>query len=290
MTQAVRIPVFAEGTGAERAAVAAAGTLLAEALGLEVECAFPGDLAAVDGPAILVTVLSDAAERADEPWPQTEARLRARYEVLSQDPARAVFICTIFRHVGHDLPPDEAKRRRVRIRRLNLLALELSRELGVMVADVDRDLSDIGGLAFATDYRLAGPYAVHAAGRCIAMAIAHVGLDEFASIAAQDTALERLRAYQPPRAADAGPAPLKLGGYVRTVRANQRVQTVEYAEAPVDDELAATQFKRLLGGRIGVKDAAALLRKAVATRGVKQSATLVFNGLWRMAGGRLARR
>ena len=292
MAEVSRIPIFADVSTGEQAAVAAAAEQLSGVLGQPVDCIFPDSLetAATDGPCILVTSLVADVEGPDAPWPETEARLRARYEALCQDPARVVFVCTVFRHVGRDLPPVEAKRRRVLIRRLNRLALELSRELGVMVADIDRDLSDIGGLAFETDYRLLGAYAPAAAGKSIALAIAHVGLDEFASFAAQEAVLEQLRAYQPPQAADTGPALLKTGGYLRTVRANKRVQTVEYADEPVDDDLAASQFKRLLSGGLSVKDVTALFRKAVATRGLKQSISLVFTGLWRVAGGRLARR
>lgn len=264
-------------------------TALAQAAGgqVAVACGLRDALDAppvVDGPCILITSMASEVERADQPWPEAEARLRARYEALSQDPRRVVFVCTVFRHVSRDGEPTEAMRRRARIRRLNLLALELSRELGVMVADIDRDLADVGGLAFETDYRLSGPYAAAAAGKSIAMAVAHVGLDEFASFAIQEAALDLLRAYQPPQAADQGPAPLKIGGFVHTVRANQRVQTVEYAEEPADDAIAASHVKRLLSGKIGFKDATALLSEALAKRGVKGSAALLFSGLKRAAG------
>ena len=61
----------------------------------------------------------------------------------------AVYLCTIFR-VCDDAAALE------RIRRLNLLAAELSHDLDIGVIDFDRQFADIGARTLETSYRLEG--------------------------------------------------------------------------------------------------------------------------------------
>lgn len=300
MTSPSRIPIQALVTAGERPALARAAELLSGSLtqagdGLwTVDCTFPDSADAIrsaPGPSVVVTSLMAEVDLFDEPWPAAEARLRAQYEALCADDRRTVFVCTLLRHVSRELPFDEAQKRRIRIRRLNFLAVELSREIGLLVADVDRDLADIGALALQTDYRLQGPYASAAAGKSMAMALLLVGLDAFAPFEIQDAARERLKAYRPPQDAPAAPALLRVGGYVGSVRSRQRTQVVEYADAVADDTVVASNIKRLLSGKIGLHDAAAILKGAVAARGLRPAAARLLLGLKKAAGDAwLARR
>ena len=100
-------------------------------------------------------------------------------------------ICTIFRVVadrarlsrgGASLPLIE------RIRRLNRLAAELSRETGCYVADIDRTMADVGARKTQADYRLSTPAAAEAAGHAIAWALLSGPLDDVVSPEVQEKA------------------------------------------------------------------------------------------------------
>jgi hypothetical protein len=58
-----------------------------------------------------------------------------------------------------------------RIRRLNLMALELSQASGANVIDIDGVLAFIGALPLGTDYLLASPIAAAVAGDAIVSAL-----------------------------------------------------------------------------------------------------------------------
>jgi hypothetical protein len=75
-----------------------------------------------------------------------------------------VFLCSIFRACD-----DEALLER--IRRLNLLAAEVSHETGAAVIDFDRHFAHVGARALQTDYRLRGAEAAEAAARIIVDAL-----------------------------------------------------------------------------------------------------------------------
>jgi hypothetical protein len=277
----------------ERAAAAKAAELVAQALSDASnqawsatcdEVASAEDVGQGRGPTVLVTSLTADLDSLDQPWPEVEARVRARYGAWLQTPGLTVFICTLFRHVARTSATDEVEKRRARIRRLNALALELSRELGVMIADVDRDLAAIGARAYDTDHRLQGPYAAAAAGKSIALALLHVGLDDFAPFPLQETAREQVRAYQPPQAIEGAPAPLNFRANVVAVRLRQRVQVAEYADGPADTAAVASHVKRLLSGQIGLGKAAMILTRSVAKHGLKPAFARLLKGL-RMAVG-----
>jgi len=84
-----------------------------------------------------------------EPIDRVDARLR---DELGRLTARqtAVYICTIFRACEDDAARLE------RIRRLNLLAADLSHDLDIGVIDFDRQFADIGARTLETSYRLEG--------------------------------------------------------------------------------------------------------------------------------------
>ena len=107
-----------------------------------------------------------------------------------------VFVCTLLRHAELD-DPDLALHRRIRIRRLNLLAADISRQSGAFVIDIDRRLADVGARRLGTDYRLHGATAADLAGNAIAREILVNGLDALASAEVQDRARAALARCQP---------------------------------------------------------------------------------------------
>jgi len=112
---------------------------------------------------IVITSFLSEMDRCRDPWIAVEQRLRAKYESLVCHRNLIIFVCTVFRHVPWDQESNMVDARRVRIRRLNLLAAEFSRRLGIYVIDLDRALADIGAHSLQTDYRLAGNAATEAA-------------------------------------------------------------------------------------------------------------------------------
>lgn len=95
-----------------------------------------------------------------------------------QEEAPQVFLCTIFRHVPDRDRAGGTCEELVRIRALNLMAVELSHALGVAVIDVDRALAHLGARMLRTDFRLNGSRAALAAGHAMACALLAGGLDE----------------------------------------------------------------------------------------------------------------
>jgi hypothetical protein len=282
--KAISIATFA--SPAERAAVEAAGRhierVLSEATGQawRVERQDLESLEAVTGGAPLVTSFSLEVD-VDEPWPATEARLRARYAGLGES-GEPVFICTVLRHV-RDPDPAESLRRRVRIRRLNLLAADISRESGAFVIDIDRVLADIGAEGLATDYRLAGAAAGDQAAKCIAMAIIVNGLDAFADFEALDRARDLMAQYQPSRALPADLRPRQLVAMGRGPR--RQVAAVEQV-AP--DAKRALLLQQILKREIGLGVALRMVAKSVQRQGLRRSAQMLAVALRRLASKRLA--
>lgn len=132
----------------------------------------PASLASL---AVVVVSLLPALAQIDEPWPSVEARWRSLATSLMESGVSMVFLCTIFRRTT-----DRATRARLveRIRRLNLLAIDLSHDLGLTVVDIDRVFAHIGGRTLQCDFRPTGPIAAEVAGYVVARAFLSAGLDE----------------------------------------------------------------------------------------------------------------
>ena len=83
--------------------------------------------------------------------PMDRVRMRLTDQMGKFDRRRtAVYLCTIFRACENDAPLLE------RIRRLNLMAANLSHDLDIGVIDFDRQFADIGARTLQTSYRLEG--------------------------------------------------------------------------------------------------------------------------------------
>ena len=109
------------------------------------------------------------------------------FEKLLEGPSE-VFICTIFRHVPGRVRASGNDETLERIRRLNLLAVELSHSLGLRVVDYNRVLAHFGARPLATDYRLGGNLATYVAGHTLASAILANGIDELVDPQVQEGA------------------------------------------------------------------------------------------------------
>jgi hypothetical protein len=180
MTLARPIRIEARADATERPWLAAGAEMLSECLASAApDYAWPVQLniAPPDAeappaftPSAIVLSLSPEVGRIDEPIAVTQGRWRDRLRRLAATGA-PVFVCTVFRHVPDRGGAGAPSKRLERIRRLNLMAAELSRELGVLVVDLDRALAHIGGYELATDYRLGGVAGADVAGHTLAWSL-----------------------------------------------------------------------------------------------------------------------
>jgi hypothetical protein len=188
---------------AEGPALTAAGQQLSACLGAAVGQAWPiqlglrGAVSEIETEApgtVIVASLLVGAEQVDDPWATAEASWRERvHALLALGPP--LIICTIFRVVvgrarlsPAGAPPPVLER----IRRLNRLALELSRQTGCYVADIDRAMAHLGGRALQADYRLASQPAAEVAGHTLAWTLLSGPLDDIVPPEIQ----EQARAHQ----------------------------------------------------------------------------------------------
>jgi hypothetical protein len=234
-------------------------------------------LAAPTG-AVVVTSLLTALDQLDIPWADSVQTLNETYAKLAErgDP---VMVSTILRHVPPGEDPGRVDALRLRIRRLNLLATELSREFGAFVIDLDRVIADIGAIHLQTDYRLGGEIAPAVAGNAMALCIVANALDDFVAFELQDKARAILAAYRPPVGAVIEIKPHELMALGRG-RHRQRVQTVTDAH---QDGHASWVIKQVLNGQIGPREAADKFVQAIQKRGVKESLVLLASGAARLA-------
>jgi hypothetical protein len=128
-------------------------------------------------PTAIIVSLAPEASRTDEPFAGTQARWRTYLEAL-QAAGAPVFVCTVFRHVRERDKDGGASPVLERIRRLNMMAAELSHDLGVAVIDIDRAFAHIGGRILQTDYRQGGVLAAEVAGHTTVWSLLSFGLDE----------------------------------------------------------------------------------------------------------------
>lgn len=194
-TAAMRLRAFVAPT--EAAAVEDAARRLAKRLAAagapapEVAVELVGSqdaLAAATDRAIVIWSLLPEVEAAVQDWPATQTRLTGVCEMLAGRSDQPLFLCTVVRHAPPELDEAAGVELRTAIRRLDLLAIELSHATGLNVIDLDRAVADIGALNLETDFRLAGPAAAKAAGREIARSILSAGLDDWIAPEIQERA------------------------------------------------------------------------------------------------------
>ena len=280
------IPIVAMVSMAERAAVDGACRNIVRALGeargtpWQCDCRFvPGhaDLQNAHAGSILVSSLVLEVD-APEPWTDVQQRLHGIYAGLCArgDP---VFICTVLRHTGAGEP--DASRRRIRIRRLNLLAAEISREHGAFVIDIDRQLADVGARRLGTDYRLQGAAAADMAGNAIAMEIILNGLDTLASVDVQDRARAMLADYK-----SAVALPEIRPNNLMSMGQGRRKQIVTAIIDTDQEAHVGWLIQQVLRRQITPLEASNKLLQAVRRRGAKESLAVLASGVARLIGKR----
>ena len=228
---------------------------------------------------IMVTSLLPELERIKEPWTQTEKRLRAAYGKIAER-GLPVFICTILRRVGNDVDSVTADALMVRIRRLNLLAAEISHETGASVIDLDRVLADIGARRLQTDHRLGGEIAAEMAGHTIAMTLTENALDAFIPYETQDAVREILARNRPVIPADGGSRDdLTIKKGFRSMGLGRRKQVV----LPVvytDRQLYVGRFlQQVVRGKVGPGEMWETLTQAVRHHGLGGTIVLLASSL-----------
>jgi hypothetical protein len=289
MTEKSQIPIAAFVSENERAAVVLAIGHIARALSHAAavpwtcDCIFSSDLKTSQqgsDDAIMITSLLPEIESL-ESWPQIEQRLRSTYTILCES-GTPVFICTILRHIGGDEKPEAADTLRIRIRQLNLLAAEISRETGAFVIDLDRVLADIGARRLQTDYRLAGTTAAEMAGHFMALTVIGNGLDAFVPFEIQDAASVFLAASRPALAeVDCAKPELTLRKNLLSMGQGRRKQVVSPVLHTVHDSHVGWVIRQVLKGMIGPTEAFRRLIQVVRRRGVRESTALLASGLSR---------
>ena len=185
--------------------------------------------------------------RQDTDWPTIEAQWREaasalRSGVMAQ--GIPVFVVTIFRHLA---PEDSASL--PRLRRLNLLAAQLSQEFGLFVIDLDRVLAHRGGLELGTDARLGGALGQRVAADTIGDTLLGTGIDHLVDDAAVQQAIEHHRRHR-----EAGQSrlsvPQELMRLERT-RVKSRTQVFGIQRDLIDDRSLAGLLRDVRAGRVG---------------------------------------
>ncbi len=273
------LAISADVAATERAAVLRAAERLNESLRDAAKAPFRIELVPTGSPkALRLTSLAHEVD-AEDAWPVVEARLRARYAALAAE-AEPVFVLTVFRCV-RSVEAHERSARLVRIRRLNLLAANLSHDHGIMVVDIDRALADLGAARIQADYRLAGAKATDAAARVIALALLSEALEPHLSGEIQDAVRAGLLAGEESAELPAAVRPqqlMALGGGRR-----RRTVSIEPATAELRHLFL---LRQILKGRIRFGDAVTILLRAVRHVGPERAAPMLLDAMRRLVGSR----
>jgi hypothetical protein len=281
MTSADCIPILAAVTPDERDVVETAAKKIADALSQAAgktwtcRCDFVPNLSALSEATencVIVTSLGVPLAQLDLPWMEVERELRASYAALCQIGA-PIMICTLVRHVGIEDGPSAAAHKLRRLRQLNLLATELSREYGALVIDLDRFLADIGARRLKTDYRLRSAEAADVAGKFIAKSIIANALDAFVSVDVQDAARTLLDTHQ------AAVNPAADITNLMAMGRGRRKQLVSTVTDMVQENHVGWLVRQFLNRQIGPSEAFAKLFQAVRRRGARESAVLLISGI-----------
>jgi hypothetical protein len=273
----------------ERAAIHLAAGHIARSLSLAAgvpwtcDCVFSPDKETLrKGTDAVIIVTSFLAELAKigTPWPQAEQRLRTDCAKLTES-GTPVFICTILRHVEAGEGPEAAIALRIHIRRLNLLATQISQETGAYVIDLDRVLADIGARRLQTDYRLGGN-AAEISGHFIALTLVNSACEAFVSDEIQSAAGEIIHSWRPAIAIpnSAKPEVIIRKNYL-TMGRGHRKQIVSPAAYTVPEDYVGWLVWQALRGAIEPREVFRRMVEAIRKRGVRKSLRLVTTGLSR---------
>ncbi|MBN9006617.1 MAG: hypothetical protein J0H40_14540 [Rhizobiales bacterium] len=295
MNEPVNISVRAAVGSSEQLSVSRAAELLTNSLSAAgnapvfVSCQFEPSLDALavrsDEPCVVIASLLPEVANFEQPWADVAARLRKTFHGLTADGDQVAFICTVFRHVPLIDKADTA--RRIRVRRLNLLAAEISRETGACVIDLDRSLADIGARRLDTDYRLGGSRAAEAVAKFTALAVISAGLDAFVPFEVQDAARKIVADRKIDLKSAGAVAPdMVLPNYLK-LGSGRRRQVVATVVGTDKDDYAGWLVQLLLTRQLGIGDAFRKFWKSIARRGFWPSVAMVTVALRQAARGRM---
>ena len=274
-----RLSILALATVEENAAIGMAMTRVSEVVleagapAFAVTTATLSEAAGLSADLAIASMLPEA-EAAEEPWPTTEHRLRKAIAGLRKN-VHKLYICTVFRHAAG--PDGRAKL--ARIRKLNLLALELSRETGAFIVDLDRMLADAGARSYEADYRLTSPLATEAVAREIVRTLVATGFDAAYPRPAQYGLSEMLDGWRPPRATPPGATTCPWSDPLARNAAAIR------ADFSTLDDQAAFALRRLVRGQIPSREGFRLAASMIRKHGVKSAMTTAWRGARRLLGG-----
>lgn len=274
----------------EEAVIVAAADVLARALteadGQSWTCehrfhADAGALAGAGGRSvILMTSLLGWITPLETPWASIERSIRSAYEALCAH-GHPVMILTILRHVEPGDDRARAERIRIRIRRLNLLATEISRELGPFVIDLDRVLANLGARRLQTDYQLIGSMARDVAGSAVALCVIANALDDLATVEVQTRARDIIASHVP-----AGALPQEAtGGHLWTVGQGVRRQVAAMTETAQENQIGWV-LRQVRRRQISPIEAVKKLFHKIRERGALEGAHRVTAALKRLARSR----
>lgn len=282
MSGPLRLRILA--TETERQLFEAATALLARTLAeasapVVVESSFPASLDVSEPAEAGIVIVSLAGEvDSSEDWPIARERLSRTLIEAVEQPGIEVFVCTVLRHVDRALPRETLQARRVRIRQLNLFAVEMSQATGLQVIDLDRTLSQIGALSLQTDYRLAGVLAAEAASRSVAITLLAAGLDDYAPYEAQEAARTAIEALEAPWQTAAAPAHAMIQRDLMEIGQGRRRQRISPVIDAMPDNQVAWFIRGVFTGQIRLGYAYQRLRSVVGNRGVRGSLGMIVAG------------
>lgn len=206
-------------------------------------------------------------------WDDMAQQLHTLFQALAEtgDP---VFVMTVFRFVTDRASPA-GRALVLRIRRLNLLATELSRAYGAFVVDIDRALADVGAVGLGADYLLGSSAAARFAGRELAQTVIVNGMDAFAPIKAQEQARQRLLAAPMPVEPIVNLSPAELTALGRGRHRQLAAVNID----SVQENHVRWLVEQVLKRRIGLGEALGRVSSAMRRRGARQSLGLLFGGV-----------
>jgi hypothetical protein len=290
MTTRRVLSIEAAVTPNEEAVIAAAADALAQALteadGESWTCGrrFHANAGALAGAGersvILMTSLLGWLTPLEIPWAPMERSIRSTYEALCAH-GHPVMILTILRHVEPGDDRARAERIRIRIRRLNLLATEISREFGAFVIDLDRVLANLGARRLQTNYQLAGSMARDVAGKTVALCVIANALDDLATVEVQTRARDIIASHLPV----GEPPQATTGRHLWTVGQGVRRQAAAMTETAQDNQIGWV-LRQVLRRQISPAEAVKKLFHKIRERGVREGAYRVSAALKRLARSR----
>jgi hypothetical protein len=288
MSEGARFTISAFVSKNERPAIELAAGFLSRALGeagvpSTCSCKFCDGIEALEAEtcATMIVSLLPEIESSAQDWSPVEQRLRGACARLAEK-GTPIFICTVLRHVEREENIERVQAVRNRIRQLNLLAAEISRETGAFVIDLDRVLADIGARRLQTDYRLAGQAASEMAAHVISLVLLDNATDEFASFEIQGAAREKLLGLRPAVAQDdAVKRELTLRHELRSIGDGRRKQTVRPVFYEDRDAYADWFLGQVASGKIGPREILSRFGQAVRQHGLVGGMKLVVSALSR---------